>query len=126
MGEKLDNAKVRLMLEEETEKAREILHNREALLGMLVKAEEKIRSAEALSSIQDLPVMVHIVRSYAYGTASNVSEDSAAVMAGALLYLTKEDDFFQDDTPVIGLFDDMAVIWAAIDKVKEDIRTFGK
>ena len=126
MGEKLDNAKVSRILDEHTEKAREILHNKEALLGMLVQADEKIRSAEALSSIQDLPTMVQIVRNYAYGTAGKVSEDSLAVMAGALLYMTEEDDYFHDSTPVIGLLDDMAVAWAAIDKVKDDIRAFGK
>lgn len=126
MGEMLNKEKVRQILEEQTAKASGILKNREALVNMLVAAEEKIRANESLASIQDLPAMLHIVRSYAYGTASGVSEDAVAMMTGALLYLTDNNDYFDDSTPVIGLFDDMAVLWAAIDICQKDIRSFGK
>ena len=126
MGEMLNKEKVKEILDEETSKAREIMKNREELVNVLVAAEEKIRANEALASIQDLKAMMHIVRSYAYGTASGVREDAVAVMTGALLYLTEDNDYFDDSKPVIGLFDDMAVIWAAIDIVQKDIRAFGQ
>ncbi len=126
MGEMLNKEKVNQILDEQTEKARPVMKNREELVSLMVKAEEKIRANEPLASIQELPAMMHIVRSYAYGSAAGVSEDAVAVMTGALLYLTDSNDYFDDSTPVIGLFDDMAVIWAAIDRVQMEIRTFRK
>ena len=126
MGEMLNKEKVNQILAEHAEKAKQILNDKDDLIRMLVEAEKTIKAHEELSSIQDLPAMIHIVRSYAYGTASGVSEDSAAVMAGALMYLMDSEDYFQDSTPVIGLFDDMAVIWAAIDREQKVIRSFGK
>jgi uncharacterized membrane protein YkvA (DUF1232 family) len=126
MGEMLNKEKVNQILNERSEEAKLVMKNKEALVNMLVEAEEKVRANQPLASIQDLPVMMHIVRNYAYGSASGISEDAIAVMTGALLYLTDSNDYFDDSTPVIGLFDDMAVIWAAIDRVQKEIRAFGK
>jgi len=126
MGEMLNKEKVNQILNEKSEQARLVMKDKEALVNLLVKAEEKIRANQPLTSIQDLPTMIHIVRNYAYGSASGINEDAVAVMTGALLYLTDSNDYFEDSTPVIGLFDDMAVIWAAIDRVQKEIRAFGK
>ena len=126
MSEMLNNEKVNQILEEQAQKAKSILGNREEMLRVLVSAEEKIRSSEALASVEVLSAMINAVRSYVYGNGSGLSEESAAVMAGALRYLTESEDYFSDNTPVIGLLDDMAVIWAALERVKPELQTFGK
>ena len=126
MSEMLNNEKVNQILEEQAQKAKSILGNRDEMLRVLVSAEEKIRSSEALASVEGLSAMINAVRSYVYGNGSGLSEECAAVMAGALRYLTESEDYFSDNTPVIGLLDDMAVIWAALERVKPELQTFGK
>ena len=126
MIEMLNNEKVNQILEEQAEKAKAVLDNREEMLGLLVKAEEKIRSSEALASVEGLSAMINAVRSYVYGNGSGISEEGAAVMTGALRYLTESEDYFADNTPVIGLLDDMAVIWTALERVKPELQAFGK
>ncbi len=126
MSEMLNNEKVDQILEEQAQKAKQMLRNKEEVLGILVDAEEKIRSSEALASVEGLSAMINAVRNYVYGNGSGVSEEAAAVMTGALLYLTDSEDYFSDSTPVIGLLDDMAVIWAALDRVKPELQAFGR
>ena len=126
MSEMLNNEKVNQILKEQAEKAKSILDNREEMLRLLVNAEEKIRSSEALASVEGLSAMINAVRSYVYGNGSGISEEGAAVMTGTLQYLTESEDYFADNTPVIGLLDDMAVIWAALERVKPELQAFGK
>ena len=84
MSEMLNNEKVNQILEEQTEKAKSVLDNREEMLRVLVNAEEKIRSSEALASIEGLSAMINAVRSYVYGNGSGISEEGAAVVTGTL------------------------------------------
>jgi uncharacterized membrane protein YkvA (DUF1232 family) len=105
------------------QRARRILKDPDALIGLAQKAERK---AARLSSgmLSQLKTCVRLIRAYAKGDYKQVSWESMVVLVGAVLYVASPIDLIPDAIPVAGILDDATVLSFALRMVHEEVQEF--
>ncbi|HLF41390.1 MAG TPA: YkvA family protein [Acidimicrobiia bacterium] len=101
-----------------------MLKNPEDLLRLVQKAQRKsFKSGPLAELVAELKAVLRLIRAYAKGDYRDVSNESMAIIVGAVLYVVSPVDLIPDFLPM-GLLDDATVLAFALRMVKEEIETF--
>ncbi|UXX81210.1 YkvA family protein [Reichenbachiella carrageenanivorans] len=111
------------------EKAAEVLKDNERVQSLLGSTKEKL--VEVLSSNERLKdfsdkvyVMVRMVKAHLAGDYREFPWRTILLMVGALIYFITPIDMIPDVIPVLGLTDDISIIFWIYRSVQEDIEKF--
>lgn len=127
MSQIVDTEKAREVLNAEMENARAILDNPAQMQDVMNQVDAKLASLPLLGNyVNDLPVMVDLVKSYITKEYTNISPKVVLSLVGAFLYLIKKKDIIPDNIPIIGMLDDVAVFALALQLSKPELAAFSE
>ena len=109
-------------------KARTIINNPEEIKKVLDKTQAKIDNSPSLIEAggEKLASMLNLVKSYAAGKYTEVSENSIVDILGSFIYVTEDFDTVPDIIPLVGYDDDIEVLDCAAQRAAADIDAYDK
>ena len=114
-------------LEKNYEKATELLKDEDQLERFLQRLEKKLKVIPyAGDKLADIPIMVSLVRNYVRKEYADVPIGTIIAIISALIYFVSPIDFVPDSIPVLGYFDDAAVVAACWKLVDTDVEEYIK
>ncbi len=122
-----DEKKAQEELEKGYKKAEKILKNREKMERFLQRLEKKLKSIPVLGEkLSYIPAMVSLLKSYIEKEYTDLPLGTIIAITSALLYFVSPIDLVPDSIPVIGYFDDAAVVAACWKLVESDVKEYLK
>ncbi len=122
-----DEKKAQEELEKGYKKAEKILKNREKMERLLQRLEKKLKSIPVLGEkLSYIPAMVSLIKSYIEKEYTDLPLGTIIAITSALLYFVSPIDLVPDSIPVIGYFDDAAVVAACWKLVESDVKEYLK
>jgi len=107
--------------------ARRLLSDKDEMELFLERLERKLKLIPLVgNTLSSIPVLVSLVRSYVRGEYQNVPFASIVAIVAALLYFFSPVDLVPDFVPIVGYFDDKAVVAFVILVVEDDIKEYKK
>ena len=117
--------KTKEVLKNLTAQAEEMLNDPDKVEKMLQDLEARMRTVPKVGDTLALfPLMISMIRAYVRKEYTEVSKKTIASMMGAGLYLLVGRDLIPDKTPIIGLFDDIAVLGAALKLSEKELNDY--
>jgi uncharacterized membrane protein YkvA (DUF1232 family) len=117
--------KTKEVLRNLTAQAEEMLNDPDKVEKMLQDLEARMRTVPKVGdTLALLPLMISMIRAYVRKEYTEVSKKTIASMMGAGLYLLVGRDLIPDKTPIIGLFDDIAVLGAALKLSEKELNDY--
>ena len=117
--------KTKEVLRNLTAQAEEMLNDPDKVEKMLQDLEARMRTVPKVGdTLALLPLMISMIRAYVRKEYTEVSKKTIASMMGAGLYLLVGRDLIPDKTPIVGLFDDIAVLGAALKLSEKDLNDY--
>lgn len=115
------------ILEEETDKAKELLQDVDKMEEFLQKLENKLKAFPVGGDyLAYIPTMISLVRMYTKKEYTEAPVSSIIAIVVALIYWANPFDIIPDSIFGIGLADDVAVIAGAVSIVGTDIEDYQK
>lgn len=112
-------------LEKGYDEAKEVLNNSDKMERFLQRLERKLKiiplAGEKLAAV---PVMASLIKSYVKKEYTDVPIGTIVVVISALTYVISPIDLIPDSIPVLGYFDDAAVVAACWKLVESDIEEY--
>lgn len=106
-------------------KAEELLEDSDKLERFLQRLEKKLKTIPvAGDKLAVLPIMASLVRNYSKKEYTDIPIGSIIAIISALIYFVSPVDIVPDSIPVIGYFDDAAVVAACWKLVDSDIEEY--
>ncbi len=106
--------------------AEETLKDDDKMERLFQRLEKKLKDIPvAGEKLSEIPVMASLVRSYWKKEYTDVPVGTIIAIISALIYFVSPIDLIPDSIPVIGYFDDAAVIaacWAMVDSDVEEYK----
>ena len=125
MADTISFEKAKEVIRELTGRAEEMLNDPSKVEEMLQRLEAKMKTVPAIGeSLSRLPLMISMIRAYVRKEYTEVSKKTIASMMGAGLYLLVGRDLIPDKTPIVGLFDDIAVLGAALKLSEKELNDY--
>ncbi|MEG1725852.1 MAG: DUF1232 domain-containing protein, partial [Anaerovoracaceae bacterium] len=107
--------------------AEKILKDTDKLERFLQRLEKKLKTIPlAGEKLSHIPVMVSLVKSYAKKEYTDIPIGTIIAVISALVYFLSPFDFVPDSVPILGYFDDAAVVAACWALVESDISEYIK
>ncbi|MEG3030438.1 MAG: DUF1232 domain-containing protein [Oscillospiraceae bacterium] len=107
--------------------AEKILKDADKLERFLQRLEKKLKTIPlAGEKLSHIPVMVSLVKSYAKKEYTDIPIGTIIAVISALVYFLSPFDFVPDSVPILGYFDDAAVVAACWALVESDISEYIK
>ena len=104
--------------------AYDFINNPEKLDSLLVKVEDMLRAVPTIGeTISGLPTVIAMVKSW-IKKEYEVQPKVLATVVAAFLYLIKQNDLIPDNIPIIGMADDMGVLFAALKIIEPELNTY--
>ncbi|MBQ9912524.1 MAG: DUF1232 domain-containing protein [Firmicutes bacterium] len=117
--------KTKEVLRNLTAQAEEMLNDPDKVEKMLQDLEARMRTVPKVGdTLALLPLMISMIRAYVRKEYTEVSKKTIASMMGAGLYLLVGRDLIPDKTPIVGLFDDIAVLGAALKLSEKELNDY--
>ena len=105
--------------------AERILNDPDKMELFLQRLEQKMDDIPMIGDkLSMVPVMISFIKSYVKNDYREAPVTVPISIVAALLYLISPKDIIKDTIPVIGLLDDVAVIYLAWRYVKKDIEKY--
>ena len=105
--------------------AEQILNDPDKMEIFLQRLEEKLQEVPLVGEkLSMVPVMVSFIKSYIKNDYREAPVTVPIAMVAAFLYLISPKDLISDRIPVLGLADDIAVIYLASRYVKDDLEKY--
>lgn len=124
-NEKITEQQAKEALESNLQEAEEILKDEDKVERFLQRLEKKIELIPlAGKRLATVPVMASLVRSFVKKEYTDIPIGSIIAIVGALLYFVKHIDIIPDSIPVLGYFDDAAVVAVCWKMVEDDVREY--
>ena len=102
--------------------AERILNDPDKMELFLQRLEQKMDDIPMIGdTLSMIPVMISFIKSYVKNDYREAPVTVPISIVAALLYLVSPIDIIKDNRPVIGLLDDIAVVYLAWRYVKKDI-----
>ena len=112
-------------LEKGYDEAKEVLNNSDKMERFLQRLERKLKiiplAGEKLAAV---PVMASLIKSYVKKEYTDVPIGTIVAVISALTYVISPIDLIPDSIPVLGYFDDAAVVAACWKLVESDIEEY--
>lgn len=116
-----DEQKAREALENGYSLAEETLKDEDSMERLFQRIEKKLREIHPVGDkLATIPIMASLVRSYVKKEYTDVPIGSVIAIISALLYFVSPVDVVPDTIPVLGYFDDAAVVAACWKLVESD------
>ena len=110
----VDLEQAKQALENGIAEAQELLKDPSKIDALLRQLEEKLKDIPVAGSVlADIPQMVAMIKGYITGKYTNVSVKVIATLVAAFVYVVKKQDLINDEIPVLGQVDDVALVAAA-------------
>lgn len=104
------------------DEAEKLLHDVDELERFLQRLEKKLKTIPiAGNKLAVLPTMVSLVRNYIKKEYTDIPIGTVIAIVSALVYFVSPIDIVPDSIPVLGYFDDAAVVGACWKLVESDI-----
>lgn len=104
------------------DEAEKLLHDVDELERFLQRLEKKLKTIPiAGNKLAVLPTMISLVRNYMKKEYTDIPIGTVIAIISALIYFVSPIDIVPDSIPVIGYFDDAAVVGACWKLVESDI-----
>ncbi|MBR6512517.1 MAG: DUF1232 domain-containing protein [Clostridia bacterium] len=111
--------------EQGKETAEKLLKDPDKMEMFLQRAEQVIQSVPFIGEkLSMLPVMISFLKSYIKNEYREAPVTVPVSIVAALLYLISPKDIIPDKIPVLGIADDIAVIYFAWKYVKDDLELY--
>lgn len=108
-------------------KAEEILHNQDELERFLQRLEKKLKTVPlAGEKLATVPIMISLIKSYIQKQYTDIPIGTIIAIISALVYFLSPIDFVPDSIPVLGYFDDAAVVAACWKLVESDVEEYAR
>ena len=92
--------------------------------SLLVKVEDMLRAVPTIGeTISGLPTVIAMVKSW-IKKEYEVQPKVVATVVAAFLYLIKQNDLIPDNIPIIGMADDMGVLFAALKIIEPELNAY--
>ena len=112
------------MLNKATAEAQDFINNPSRLDQLLINLEATLKRVPVIGeSVSELPTMIAMVKSWIKKEYA-VSGKVLATIIGAFIYVVKDRDLINDNIPVIGRADDIAVVGLALKFVKPEVEAY--
>lgn len=122
MEEQFDEQKAQAVLTEGYAEAQDMLNDEDKMERFLQRLEKKLKVIPlAGNKLACVPVMASLLRSYVKKEYRDIPIGSIIAIVSALIYFVSPLDIVPDSIPVIGYFDDAAVVAACWNLVQSDI-----
>mgnify|MGYP003225510063 CR=1 FL=1 len=116
MEKEFDEQKALKELEKGYKEAEKLLENEDKLERFLQRLEKKAGDKLAV-----VPVMASLLKNYAEKEYTDIPIGTIIAIISALMYFVSPIDFVPDSIPVLGYFDDAAVVAACWKLVQSDV-----
>lgn len=125
MNSCLDEKEALIELEKGYDEAKEVLHDSDKMERFLQRLEKKLKiiplAGEKLAAV---PVMASLIKSYVKKEYTDVPIGTIIAVISALTYVISPIDLVPDSIPVLGYFDDAAVVAACWKLVESDVEEY--
>ncbi|MDO5406198.1 MAG: YkvA family protein [Eubacteriales bacterium] len=125
MEKQFDEQRAMSALEKGYGEAEEMLKDEDKMERFLQRLEKKLKTIPlAGDKLADVPIMVSLVRSYVKKDYTDIPIGSIIAIISALIYFVSPIDLIPDSIPLIGYFDDAAVVGACWKLVDSDVEEY--
>lgn len=122
-----DEATAQSTLESGYAKAEEMLKDQDKMERFLQRLERKLKVIPlAGEKLADVPIMASLIRSYVKKEYTDIPIGTVIAIVSALIYFVSPIDIVPDSIPVLGYFDDAAVVAACWKLVDSDVEEYVK
>lgn len=122
MEKEFDEQKALKELEKGYKEAEKLLENEDKLERFLQRLEKKLKIIPiAGDKLAIVPVMASLLKNYAEKEYTDIPIGTIIAIISALMYFVSPIDFVPDSIPVLGYFDDAAVVAACWKLVQSDV-----
>jgi len=119
--------KLKGLLDDNMEKAKKLVKDKEKTEAMLENLEKKLAKIPRVGKyLKDVPVFISLVRAYVSKEYRDIPFRSIVAIVSALIYVLNGFDFIPDFIPGVGLIDDAAVTAFAYKMVHKDVEKYRK
>lgn len=127
MENNFDEKKAEEALENKYVEAEELLRDEDKMERFLQRLEKKLTVIPvAGDKLSEVPIMVSLVRNYVKKEYQDIPIGSIIAIISALIYFVSPLDVVPDSIPVLGYFDDAAVVATCWNLVETDVEEYVK
>lgn len=127
MDNNFDEQRALEELEKGYDEAEKILYDEDKLEKFLQRLEKKLKTIPvAGSKLAVVPIMASLIRNYVKKEYTDIPIGSIISIISALIYFVSPIDIIPDSIPVLGYFDDAAVVAACWKLVESDVEEYVK
>jgi len=121
----LDQAKE--LLNSGMSEAKKLIDDPKRIDQLLQQLEEKLKDVPTVGTVlADIPLMISMVKAYITKTYTVVSPKVIVSLLSAFVYMVKKQDLINDNIPVIGMVDDIAVIGLVLKLNEPELEAYKK
>ena len=123
----IDDSTAQEALKSNYSKAEELLHDSSKMERFLQRLEKKLKKVPVVGKrLAVVPIMASLIRSYVKKEYTDIPIGTIIAIVSALIYFVSPIDLVPDSIPVIGYFDDAAVVGACWLLVESDVEEYDK
>ena len=127
METKFDEKKAEEVLVSNFREAEEMLKDEDKMERFLHRLEKKLKKIPmAGDKLSKVPIMISLVRSYIKKEYTDIPIGTIIAIISALIYFLSPIDIVPDSIPLLGYFDDAAVVAACWKLVESDVDEYIK
>lgn len=127
MDNNFDEQKALEELEKGYDEAEKLLHDQDKMERFLQRLEKKLKTVPlAGNKLAVLPIMASLIRNYIKKEYTDIPIGTIISIISALIYFVSPIDIIPDSIPVLGYFDDAAVVAACWKLVESDVDEYVK
>ena len=127
METKFDEKKAEEVLVSNFREAEEMLKDEDKMERFLQRLEKKLKKIPvAGDKLANVPIMISLVRSYIKKEYTDIPIGTIIAIISALIYFLSPIDIVPDSIPLLGYFDDAAVVAACWKLVESDVDEYIK
>lgn len=127
MENKFDEQKALEQLEKGYDEAEKLLKDEDKIERFLLRLEKKLKTIPvAGNKLAVVPIMASLVKNYVKKEYTDIPIGTIIAIVSSLIYFVSPIDFIPDSIPVLGYFDDAAVVAACWKLVESDVEEYEK
>ena len=127
MEKQLSEEQIQKAIDLNKDEAETLLQDADKMERFLQRLEQKLKNIPKIGDkLADVPILVSLVRSYVKKEYTDLPIGTIIGIVAVLIYFVNPFDIIPDSVPVIGYFDDVAVVAFAIKMAHDDVEEYKK